>query len=78
MVLIKPNFCPKGTNTYLLELGVYKYFFDALKELNQLEKNIFGTAWIWCLITSICWTRQGFSQVKWETLYGLNEKNNIF
>ena len=46
MVLIKPNFCPKGTNTYLLELGVYKYFFDALKELNQLEKDIFGTAWI--------------------------------
>lgn len=40
---IEPNVSPKGTNKYQLDLVVYKYFTDALKELDQLRKIFFGT-----------------------------------
>ena len=40
MDLIEPNFSPKGTNKYQLELDVYKDFTDTLEELDQLG-NIF-------------------------------------
>ena len=43
MDLIEPNFSPKGTNKYQLELDVYKYFTDTLEELDQLG-NIFFLA----------------------------------
>ena len=61
MVLIEPKFSPKGRNTYQLVLDVYKYFFDALKELDKLSGATVG---IRCLIASICWTRQGLSRGK--------------
>ena len=83
MDLIEPNFSPKGTKKYQLELDVYKYFTDALEELDQLGKNFWGPSlrlrcFIWCLIASICWTRQGHSQGKWEALYGLGQNNFFF
>ena len=35
---IEPNFSPKGTNKYQLELDFYKYFTDTLEELELLGK----------------------------------------
>ena len=44
MDLIEPNFSPKGTNKYQLELDVYNYFTDTLEELDQLGKIFFVPA----------------------------------
>ena len=41
---IEPNFSPKGTNKYQLELDFYKYFTNTLEELELLGKIFFGTA----------------------------------
>ena len=46
MDLIEPNFIPKGTNKYQLELDVYIYFTDTLEELDQLGKISFWSSLI--------------------------------
>ena len=46
MDLIEPNFIPKGTNKYQLELDVYICFTDTLEELDQLGKISFWSSLI--------------------------------